>query len=436
MKTIPQQLVYKRWDALLDVLREALFSNEKAEILWNICATNHLSEEKTQEIAVLAGDVILGFIHLEDFANEIANETHIDKRVAQAIAQEADRKIFASIKKEIEESYRPPSSPNANDIVNLRDKAKGFEISINTNEKKSDDKAENAPKVWDFSNEIEKKEVEIGGLSSGKQQETRDMQKNTNLEEEFEAPAILHKETEIKPISALKNSLGGLFGLSKFNQQSTLNTQPQKPIAAEVNVEYEAQKLSHEPQISHTEKPKMRVINYSNTLKEQKDVFGGTNPQPVSPNGQQPKANRETFINISEVIKEEKEVKPIEMKPENSGYGNNNEQKSNPIKNLTEGVNLEKPIVDIKDIVRTPPVSKEETILPNEGIGMGDKPKNISEIDIPVSIDENSKVIKSEEQATAQKAKHIDYTAEKEIKLEDIPVGDDTIDLRKIEDEK
>ena len=68
MQKISRQQALNRWDTLPDNLREALFSEYNSETLWKICEGQHLSEDKIYIVATLAGDVILGFLHPEDFS--------------------------------------------------------------------------------------------------------------------------------------------------------------------------------------------------------------------------------------------------------------------------------------------------------------------------------------------------------------------------------
>ncbi|PIY59551.1 hypothetical protein COY96_01175, partial [Candidatus Wolfebacteria bacterium CG_4_10_14_0_8_um_filter_37_11] len=94
MPNITKQQALNRWDKLPMVLREAIFSERNADILWGVCETQHLSEDKIYRIATLAGDTIMGFIHPEDLAKEIKETTNIHSDIADLIVKEIDRKIF------------------------------------------------------------------------------------------------------------------------------------------------------------------------------------------------------------------------------------------------------------------------------------------------------------------------------------------------------
>ena len=98
MLKISKQQALNRWDILPDNLKEALFSESNADILWLICEAQHIPEQKIYTIATIAGDVILGFLHSEDLAKEIRTTLNLNPEIANSIANEIDRKIFVPIR--------------------------------------------------------------------------------------------------------------------------------------------------------------------------------------------------------------------------------------------------------------------------------------------------------------------------------------------------
>ena len=110
MLNISKQQALQRWEVLPDSLREALFSEYNADTLWKICEAQHLPEDKISKVAVLFGDAIFGFAHLDDLAKDIALETGINQQIADYIIQEIDRKILPPIKSDIEKNYKPAMS--------------------------------------------------------------------------------------------------------------------------------------------------------------------------------------------------------------------------------------------------------------------------------------------------------------------------------------
>lgn len=107
MNIIPKQQLYSRWDALSDTLRDAITSDINSQLVWKTGEGEHLSEEKIASVSRLVGYVLMGFIHPEDLANEIKNSLGIDVRIAAAIAEPINKKIFQPIQESLEEIYAP-----------------------------------------------------------------------------------------------------------------------------------------------------------------------------------------------------------------------------------------------------------------------------------------------------------------------------------------
>jgi hypothetical protein len=106
--TIPEEQIYQRWDVLPMALREALVSEKYGDIVWKTCEAEHLSDEKTREVARIASWVFLGFLHPEDVANEAKLALGIHPELAARIAGTLNAKVFAPMREELESSYAPP----------------------------------------------------------------------------------------------------------------------------------------------------------------------------------------------------------------------------------------------------------------------------------------------------------------------------------------
>lgn len=102
-----QEEIDKRWDALSEELREALYSPLYGETIFQIGADNHLDERKSAVVAGLAGYVIFGFLHPDELDSKIAKEIGLNPEAASSIAEEVDRKIFSQFKEALGEVYSP-----------------------------------------------------------------------------------------------------------------------------------------------------------------------------------------------------------------------------------------------------------------------------------------------------------------------------------------
>ncbi len=107
IRKIPEAALAQRYTALPQKLQDEIFSYATAEDVMRIAGEQHLSPEKTNAIAVLTGRVLLGFLHFEDIKMEIQKTLDLDSRIADAVFQALDKKIFSEFKEEIHDAYDP-----------------------------------------------------------------------------------------------------------------------------------------------------------------------------------------------------------------------------------------------------------------------------------------------------------------------------------------
>jgi hypothetical protein len=109
MLTISQQQAGQRWDAITPRLREALFSDVNADFVWNLCQNEHLTEEKSYQVAEISGYVFLGFLHPEDLAGEIVSSVDLPAPLAKTISDQINSRVFAPLRADIDKVYSPLS---------------------------------------------------------------------------------------------------------------------------------------------------------------------------------------------------------------------------------------------------------------------------------------------------------------------------------------
>ena len=117
MIKITKRQARQRWDDISETLREALVSPINTEFLQKICQTEHLSDDKSNGVARLAGYVLLGFMHPGDLAMEIKEVLQIEQRVASSISEAINDRIFNLLKDEIDGAYDPILEHAATGIV-------------------------------------------------------------------------------------------------------------------------------------------------------------------------------------------------------------------------------------------------------------------------------------------------------------------------------
>lgn len=292
MIKISQDQALKRWGTLPDILKESIFSAYNAEILWRVCGNQHLSEDKIDKIAIITGDVLMGFLHPEDFAQEIHETLNINIEIAKAIAIEIDRKIFSPLKKELEKVYQPrvPEFEGSEEgvsssVLDLKKKMAEFSFKV------IDDEVPQENKI-DLSKEVRKENVEaiqvkqIAEETSPVSEESKIKSEITSSLEssvlptdsmvsigvapiapvtqttmspesksEDQGPLIIHQEVGFKPLSGKLKSLGGMFNfLRDKNEFKKENV----PVKAELQFggEFETieeKKEEYKPEIKITE---------------------------------------------------------------------------------------------------------------------------------------------------------------------------------------
>lgn len=297
MPNITRQQAINRWDKLPMILREAMFSERNADILWGVCETQHLSEDKIRKIAALAGNILLGFIHPEDLAKEIKDAVGINSEIAEIIAKEIDRKIFTPIRSEVDKAYAlsftaeeeieeseiisEPSGPVMADIVKPEIKITKPKL------------AAVEPLKIITTEEGEKIVLPGAGIEAIEETPAPALASVTEIptaEVPAEAPVMLHKEAEgIKPVFGAKKSLGDLFGHLLGRQSKISAEEPEKKefiSAAQIETQPEAapgseQSFTGAAIAVEPAKSEARVVHYEPALRTPITETGEPVPTPV-----------------------------------------------------------------------------------------------------------------------------------------------------------
>jgi hypothetical protein len=116
MFDISQQQAGQRWDIITPQLREALFSDVNADFVWNLCQNEHLTEEKSYQVAEISGYVLLGFLHPEDLAGELVSSVDLPAPLAKTISDQISSRVFAPLRADIDKVYSPLSKLGGSSI--------------------------------------------------------------------------------------------------------------------------------------------------------------------------------------------------------------------------------------------------------------------------------------------------------------------------------
>ena len=222
---LTEQQLQKKYYFLPENIKAVLDSENNMEIARQICRAHHLNdEEKVLIVEQLIGLILLGFVSADDLSREISENIHLNKKHADDISSEINRKIFALIKSDIDKIYAPAGALAEEKSV-AEESVPPMEIS---EEHTVDLRAQ----------KVEVKPPESAPLPEVKIAATEDKDK----------PFILHTQEEMKPTLGMKKSLGGLFGFSggkeekpfgaasAFDKSSADRQDKPKPVAVEVQI--------------------------------------------------------------------------------------------------------------------------------------------------------------------------------------------------------
>ncbi|GEM_PF-2333336 len=97
----------KRFDALPENLKKEMLADKNVKTVISICQDYSIPEEKVKHVALLVGEVFLGYIKPEEVAHELTTYFDIDLQKSNFIEIELKQKIFNSLKTELDKIYNP-----------------------------------------------------------------------------------------------------------------------------------------------------------------------------------------------------------------------------------------------------------------------------------------------------------------------------------------
>ena len=279
-----------RWASLPQNLREALFSDENSAILWHVCGAQHLSEDKIAVVAAVTGQAILGLIHPEDVPKQIKAELNLNQEIANTIYEEVDRKIFSSIRTDLQKVYSPVAGAGvagkaeaavpAENIVNLKPspEATVAKTSPLTFVKPAAG-GTSAPAAFEtipippVPVVSRVKPLVVSSVEPKEDSAKSDKEKLSRIfavgdravprESAKEEPFMLHKVTEIKPDETTPVDKRSRRGLFWFMGSGKL---PEKEIKAKVQIEEDKigkTEYKTESKVVSTPQAPVRIVHYS-----------------------------------------------------------------------------------------------------------------------------------------------------------------------------
>lgn len=350
---LTEQQLQKRYYSLSRKIRDVLDSENNLKIIHQICRAHQLNDdEKILIVEQLVGLILLGFVSADDLSLEISENIHLNRRHSDDIAFEINRKIFAPIWSEIEKNYSPVSEGEGEEKIQYQE--------IQPPETKLQYGEVESPQI-SIPIEIRKPEPPIRIIGFEEEKKIEEIQLETvapELSAEAEGPMIIHKETELKPLSESKKSfksLGGLFGFLKKKKEE------EKPIRAEI----EGAGFSKEiKEIIKEFKPietKIKVVDYT----EVPDVLTNdqrptTDDKTITYNLQPTTDNLQHTESPIKIIEEEKPIEESEI------IASKTEIQSEEVKLLKEIQPKKRFLSGLTKLFRRKKEDKKDISLPEE----------------------------------------------------------------------
>jgi hypothetical protein len=130
--------LWKIYEKLPPELKGAIFSEETANFIYEICSRNNIDEgEKISEIARYTGRTLLGLLPPEKLNEVLEKDLGLGKEVAKKISQEINHLILYPVKASLEALYK----------IEINPPAKPTRISSSLSEEKEVEEKPKAPKI-------------------------------------------------------------------------------------------------------------------------------------------------------------------------------------------------------------------------------------------------------------------------------------------------
>ena len=108
-----KEKLWKLYEKLPEELKEAIFSEETADSIWDICTRNGIDDERISEVARYTGRVLMGLLAPDELTEILERELKLEKERAKRISQEINRFVFYPVKASLEELYKIEMVPIA-----------------------------------------------------------------------------------------------------------------------------------------------------------------------------------------------------------------------------------------------------------------------------------------------------------------------------------
>ena len=105
-KEVTKEQFWNLYEKLPKELKEAIFSEETANNIFDFCVKNGIEDNRISEVARYTGRVLLGILGPDEFQKTLEDKLKIKKEVAKKITREINRFIFYPVRTNLEELHK------------------------------------------------------------------------------------------------------------------------------------------------------------------------------------------------------------------------------------------------------------------------------------------------------------------------------------------
>jgi len=111
MKENNQKQLRELFNVLPKELKDAIFSEKTADVIFNICKKYQVKGDKRSKIAKLVGDSLMGLLSPDKLEGVIKTEINVEQVEAEKIALEINRFILYPVKEALHSLYKIEFTP-------------------------------------------------------------------------------------------------------------------------------------------------------------------------------------------------------------------------------------------------------------------------------------------------------------------------------------
>jgi len=115
-KKYTSQQIEQALKNLPEELKEAVFSMETADAIWNACTRQKIIDERMTKIAEYTGYVLMGLMLPQEFEQILQKEIKLSKRTTEELSREINRFIFYPVEAALEKLYKIDIVPSEKPI--------------------------------------------------------------------------------------------------------------------------------------------------------------------------------------------------------------------------------------------------------------------------------------------------------------------------------